>query len=74
MDGHGDWHGCQSVLSCFQLLAEVLMSLSSAVFDNFRVLHGRSSFTGERRLCGAYVAADDYRSRLRGLEKQFKKP
>lgn len=41
------------------------------VFDNTRVLHGRSSFVGERRLCGAYIAGDDYRSRLIGLEKQF---
>lgn len=44
---------------------------SRAVFDNHRVLHGRSSFTGERRLCGAYVNHDDFRSRLAGLEKQF---
>lgn len=42
-----------------------------AVFDNLRVLHGRSSYTGTRRLCGAYVNGDDYRSRLRGLQKQF---
>ena len=26
---------------------------------------------GERRLCGAYIAGDDYRSRLEGLRKQF---
>jgi len=24
------------------------------IFDNWRVLHGRSSFTGKRRLCGGY--------------------
>lgn len=24
------------------------------VFDNWRVLHGRSSFTGKRRICGGY--------------------
>lgn len=35
------------------------------------MLHGRSGFKGERRLCGAYVNHDDYRSRLVGLEKQF---
>lgn len=34
------------------------------IVDNFRVLHGRSSFTGKRRLCGAYINWDDYRSRL----------
>ncbi|GAA5897368.1 hypothetical protein JCM5296_004144 [Sporobolomyces johnsonii] len=44
---------------------------TAIIFDNLRVLHGRSAFTGERRLCGAYVNGDDYRSRLRGLEKQF---
>ncbi|TNY17187.1 mitochondrial protein [Rhodotorula diobovata] len=44
---------------------------TAVIFDNLRVLHGRSAFTGERRLCGAYVNGDDYRSRLRGLEKQF---
>lgn len=41
------------------------------VFDNTRVLHGRSGYQGERRLCGAYINGDDYKSRLRGLEKQF---
>jgi len=35
------------------------------IFDNWRVLHGRSSFTGFRRMCGAYVARDDFHSRLR---------
>ncbi|GAA6059985.1 hypothetical protein JCM10212_001334 [Sporobolomyces blumeae] len=44
---------------------------TAVIFDNIRVLHGRSAFSGERRLCGAYVNGDDYRSRLRGLEKQF---
>ncbi|GAA5841725.1 hypothetical protein JCM9279_003083 [Rhodotorula babjevae] len=44
---------------------------TAVIFDNLRVLHGRSAFTGERRLCGAYVNGDDYRSRLRGLERQF---
>jgi trimethyllysine dioxygenase len=24
------------------------------VFDNWRALHGRSSFTGKRRMCGGY--------------------
>ncbi|BGP25914.1 hypothetical protein JCM10295v2_004856 [Rhodotorula toruloides] len=44
---------------------------TAVIFDNLRVLHGRSSYTGTRRLCGAYVNGDDYRSRLRGLQKQF---
>lgn len=41
------------------------------VFDNHRVLHGRSSFTGERRLCGGYISGDDYRSRLYGLSRIY---
>ncbi|KAI9278029.1 trimethyllysine dioxygenase [Sporodiniella umbellata] len=34
-------------------------------FDNWRVLHGRSAFTGHRRICGAYLPRDDYKSRAR---------
>ncbi|KAI6246274.1 Trimethyllysine dioxygenase [Erysiphe necator] len=33
------------------------------VFDNWRILHGRTAFTGKRRICGAYVNHDDYISR-----------
>ncbi|CEP14208.1 hypothetical protein [Parasitella parasitica] len=36
-------------------------------FDNWRVLHGRSAFTGHRRICGAYFPWDDYKSRARVL-------
>ncbi|KAH9823382.1 hypothetical protein DFH28DRAFT_357644 [Melampsora americana] len=43
------------------------------IFDNQRVLHGRSGFTGSRRLCGGYINGDDYRSRLRSLEDRFRK-
>lgn len=57
----------------FPTLRSLLMP-SLAVFDNHRVLHGRSAFTGTRRLCGAYVSGDDYRSRLLGLAKQFSDP
>ena len=35
------------------------------VFDNWRVLHGRSAFTGNRRMCGGYVNRDDYISRYK---------
>ncbi|KAH9222761.1 hypothetical protein DL95DRAFT_441109 [Leptodontidium sp. 2 PMI_412] len=35
------------------------------IFDNWRVLHGRSSFTGKRRICGGYINHDDYVSRWR---------
>ncbi|OCT46978.1 Trimethyllysine dioxygenase [Cladophialophora carrionii] len=37
------------------------------IFDNWRVLHGRLAFQGQRRVCGAYVAMDDFRARCRGL-------
>lgn len=40
------------------------------MIDNHRVLHGRSSFTGERRMCGAYVDRDEWRSHLAVLEKE----
>ncbi|EHL02601.1 putative Trimethyllysine dioxygenase [Glarea lozoyensis 74030] len=33
------------------------------IFDNWRVLHGRSAFTGKRRICGGYINHDDYHSR-----------
>ncbi|KAH8815568.1 hypothetical protein F5884DRAFT_852037 [Xylogone sp. PMI_703] len=35
------------------------------IFDNWRVMHGRSSFTGKRRICGGYVNHDDFISRWR---------
>ncbi|WFD29313.1 trimethyllysine dioxygenase [Malassezia sp. CBS 17886] len=41
------------------------------IFDNHRVLHGRSQFVGSRRLCGAYVNHDDYRSRLSVLRARM---
>lgn len=44
---------------------------TALIFDNHRVLHGRSAFVGNRRLCGAYVNHDDYRSRLAVLRAQF---
>ncbi len=45
--------------------------LSSSVIDNHRVLHGRSAFTGKRRMCGAYVGVDEYRSKLTVLQEKF---
>ncbi|XP_075692113.1 trimethyllysine dioxygenase, mitochondrial [Rhinoderma darwinii] len=37
--------------------------------DNWRVLHGRESFTGYRQICGCYLSRDDImnRARLLGL-------
>ena len=37
------------------------------LFDNWRVLHGRASYTGRRKLCGAYLNHEDFESRLRTL-------
>ncbi|CAG9135430.1 unnamed protein product [Plutella xylostella] len=37
-------------------------------FDNFRVLHGRTAFTGERVLGGSYVARSDWLDRARTLK------
>ncbi len=39
------------------------------VVDNYRILHGRSAFTGARRMCGAYIGADEFQSRLRVLKE-----
>ncbi|KJE00320.1 trimethyllysine dioxygenase [Cryptococcus gattii NT-10] len=33
------------------------------IIDNWRVMHGRSEFTGSRTMCGAYIGADDWHSR-----------
>ncbi|KAI0442611.1 hypothetical protein F4803DRAFT_550921 [Xylaria telfairii] len=35
------------------------------LFNNWRVLHGRSAFTGLRRMCGAYFFHDDFVSKWR---------
>ncbi|KAG5340375.1 hypothetical protein C0989_001969 [Termitomyces sp. Mn162] len=45
--------------------------IRNIVFDNYRVLHGRSAFTGKRRMCGAYVGGDEYRSKLAVLTEKF---
>ncbi|KAF9561975.1 Trimethyllysine dioxygenase [Agrocybe pediades] len=41
------------------------------VVDNHRVLHGRSSFNGKRRMCGAYIGGDEYQSKLAVLSEKF---
>ena len=37
-------------------------------FDNWRLLHARSSLTGYRQLCGGYHNHEDFESRLRTLQ------
>ncbi|KAF8072187.1 mitochondrial protein [Lyophyllum atratum] len=44
---------------------------TAVVMDNHRVLHGRSAFDGRRRMCGAYVGVDEYRSKLAVLTEKF---
>ncbi|KAJ9266098.1 hypothetical protein DTO195F2_1213 [Paecilomyces variotii] len=41
---------------------------TALIFDNWRMLHGRSEFTGKRRMCGGYVNNDDFVSRHRLLK------
>lgn len=44
----------------------VLMEPGDVYFvDNWRVLHGRTGFKGNRTLCGCYVERDDYMSLAR---------
>jgi trimethyllysine dioxygenase len=35
------------------------------IFDNWRILHGRSKFTGKRTMTGCYVMRTEYESALR---------
>ncbi|KAG6356668.1 hypothetical protein INS49_014542 [Diaporthe citri] len=38
---------------------------TTVIFNNHRVLHGRTAFTGLRRICGGYISMDDFLSRWR---------
>ncbi len=38
------------------------------LFDNWRVMHGRASYQGGRKLCGAYLNHEDFESRIRMLQ------
>ncbi|KAI0346180.1 Trimethyllysine dioxygenase, partial [Trametopsis cervina] len=44
---------------------------TAVLVDNHRVLHGRSAFDGKRRMCGAYIGGDEYRSKLTVLKEKF---
>ncbi|KAL1971232.1 hypothetical protein VTN77DRAFT_184 [Rasamsonia byssochlamydoides] len=41
---------------------------TALIFDNWRMLHGRSAFAGKRRMCGGYINNDDFVSRYRLLK------
>ena len=45
----------------------VLQPGEALLVDNWRVLHGRTAFTGERRVYGGYLNREDVESRLRCL-------
>lgn len=45
--------------------------IHNVVLNNHRVLHGRSAFDGKRRMCGAYIGVDEYRSKLAVLRERF---
>ncbi|KAG8750476.1 hypothetical protein FRC11_010365 [Ceratobasidium sp. 423] len=69
-----DWYGAlrswnQCLTSPDAELWVQLTAGTAVVVDNHRVLHGRSAFTGKRRMCGAYVGADEWKSRLRVLSQ-----
>lgn len=40
------------------------------IFDNWRLLHGRTAFVGSRRMAGCYLNREDFESRLRVLREQ----
>ncbi|KAJ3552841.1 hypothetical protein NM688_g3937 [Phlebia brevispora] len=44
---------------------------TAVVVDNHRVLHGRSAFNGKRRMCGAYIGKDEFRSKFEVLSERF---
>lgn len=46
-----------------------LLEPGTVVFiNNWRVLHGRSAYSGQRSMCGAYIAMGDLLSRARCLQ------
>ncbi|KAH8831192.1 Trimethyllysine dioxygenase [Flagelloscypha sp. PMI_526] len=47
---------------------------TAVVVDNHRVMHGRSAFHGKRRMCGAYIGIDEYKSRLAVLRRDLQLP
>jgi len=71
----GEMIAFYDALRAFDLIANdpamqwrhVLAPGEALLFDNWRVLHGRFAYTGERRLCGGYVNREDVESRLRQL-------
>ena len=42
------------------------------LFDNWRVMHGRASYSGGRKLCGSYLNHEDFESKIRLLQNAAK--
>jgi hypothetical protein len=53
------------------LFLTLTIPIHLTVINNHRVLHGRSAFDGKRRMCGAYIGMDEYRSKLSVLSEKF---
>ncbi|KAJ3925836.1 MAG: hypothetical protein NXY57DRAFT_928306, partial [Lentinula lateritia] len=54
--------------------SEFLIQLTpgtAVIVDNHRVLHGRTAFVGNRRMCGAYIGKDEWKAKLRGLREKY---
>ena len=64
------WHS-RRLVAVLLMYCYAPSKLSSPVVDNHRVLHGRSAFTGKRRMCGAYIGVDEYTSKLAVLTEKF---
>jgi trimethyllysine dioxygenase len=42
------------------------------VYNNWRVMHGRTSFTGNRRMVGCYMNYEDFQSKRQNLHSKRK--
>ncbi|CAI5759855.1 unnamed protein product [Candida verbasci] len=58
-----DW--CEIITNKDNEISYQLKPAQCLIFDNWRVFHSRSEFTGKRRLCGAYLERDDFISRTK---------
>ena len=64
-DFHGH-HEKQSLQYTFQLEPGNLLT-----FDNHRLMHARTAYTGLRQMCGYYINKEDWVSKLRMLRKVY---
>ena len=52
----------------FSVFRTLLSADTMLVFDNWRILHGRTAFRGERKLVGCYVPYEDWVAKARGIQ------